>query len=109
MSNPLPLPATPGRKGSPPNSIEPRLYPALEQLRDHCTRDGIALIDRVYAEALALHKRAKAAEDELALYVEPALAEHARQENAMMDFGKYEKDQALTEEYNRQPAGEELL
>lgn len=69
MSNPLPLsPGGSAQRGSAPNSIEPSRYPGLEDLRRHCSRDGVALIDRVYRDALALHKRAVDAEAELALY-----------------------------------------
>lgn len=63
MSNPLPLPEQSApKRGSSPRSIDPERYPALEQLRQHCSRGGQMLIDRVYAEAQALHKRATEAE-----------------------------------------------
>lgn len=64
----------PTQRGSAPNTIEPSRYPALEELRRHCSRGGLMLIDRVYAEAQALHKRAADAEAELELFTvgEPA-------------------------------------
>lgn len=68
MSNPLPVPAAAPRRGSAPNPIEPQAYPALEQLRQHVSRDGVALIDRVYADAQALHRRVRDLEAELELY-----------------------------------------
>ena len=68
MSNPLPIHQPPAQRGSAPNAIEPALYKGLADLRPHCSRDGQALIDRAYRDALALHLRAKAAEDLLALY-----------------------------------------
>lgn len=68
MSNPLPLHQPPTQRGSAPNAIEPALYKGLADLRPHCSRDGQALIDRAYRDALALHKRALDAEAELALY-----------------------------------------
>lgn len=71
MSNPLPVHHAPAQRGSAPNPIEPELYKGLADLRQHCSRDGVALIDRVYRDALALHKRALDAEAELALYAEP--------------------------------------
>lgn len=58
------------RRTSPPDTIDRERYPALEDLRRHCSRGGLMLIDRVYAEAQALHKRAKDAEAELALFVD---------------------------------------
>ena len=36
--------------------IAPSIFPALEQLRKHANRDGVMLIDRVYAEALIIYK-----------------------------------------------------
>lgn len=51
------------RTGSVPNRIDPREYPALEDLRPHCRRGGHTMIDRVYAEALKMHQRLKEAED----------------------------------------------
>lgn len=38
-----------------PSSLDPKRLPALEQLRVHCERGGPSLLDRVYAEAQALH------------------------------------------------------
>lgn len=72
MSNPLPIQQPPTQRGSAPNAIEPELYKGLADLRPHCSRDGVALIDRAYRDALALHKRVLDLEAELALYVEPA-------------------------------------
>ena len=54
-----------------PAPINPKEYPALEDLRLHCRRGGQALIDRAYADALKLHQRLKEAED-LAGLTEPA-------------------------------------
>ncbi len=68
MSNALPLHQDAPRRGGTPGPIEPATYPALEQLRAHVAREGVALIDRVYAEAQLLHRRAKDAEAELELY-----------------------------------------
>lgn len=68
MSNPLPISQPAARRGSPPNSIEPALYPGLADLRPHCARDGTALIDRAYRDAAALHKRVLDLEAELELY-----------------------------------------
>jgi hypothetical protein len=48
--------------------IDKEQYPALEQLRPFCRCDGPGLLDRVYADAQALHKRATEAEQELELY-----------------------------------------
>lgn len=77
MSNPLPVHLAPAQRGSAPNPIEPELYKGLADLRQHCSRDGVALIDRVYRDALALHKRALDAEAELELYAGPRVVTDA--------------------------------
>ena len=76
-----------------PPAIDPQVFPALEQLRQCCTQGGDKLIDRVYAEALKIHRMLRDKENELenawaalGLKDYPALAEHARQENAMEDL-----------------------
>lgn len=78
MSNPLPLPEQPApKRGSSPSSIDHERCPALEQLRRHCSRGGQMLIDRVYAEAQALHKRATDAEEQLELFTGPRVVTDA--------------------------------
>lgn len=58
--------------GPAPRSIDKVRYPALEELRKSCHLGGQSMLDRIYCEAQALHKRATDAELELELYVEPA-------------------------------------
>lgn len=81
MSNPRPLEAPPTSplSGPPPSSIDKVQYPALEQMRTSCHRGGVALIDRVYAEAQALHHRAVQAEAELGLIGSPSYGAKLRE------------------------------
>jgi hypothetical protein len=51
------------RPGSVPASINPKEYRALEDLRSHCRREGVTLIDRVYADAAKMYLRLKEVED----------------------------------------------
>ena len=48
-----------------PPAIDPQTFPALEQLRQCCTQGGDKLIDRVYAEALSIHRMLREKENEL--------------------------------------------
>jgi hypothetical protein len=51
------------RPGSVPASINPKEYRALEDLRSHCRREGVTLIDRVYADAAKMYQLLKTYED----------------------------------------------
>ena len=61
--------------GSAPRSIDKARYPALEELRKSCHLGGQSMLDRIYCEAQALHKRATEAEEELKLFIDPSEAE----------------------------------
>jgi hypothetical protein len=94
MSNPLPIHQAPAQRGSAPNPIEPATYRGLADLRPHCSRDGVALIDRAYRDAAALHKRVLDLEAELELYrprtaSEVAFPEPANAASAAWPHGGY--------------------
>lgn len=59
------------RPGGIPTTIDPHEYPALAELQRHCRRNGPALIDRVYADALRMWQRLKEAEDLAGLSTPP--------------------------------------
>ena len=71
--------ATPPRpmSGPAPRSIDKVRYPALEDLRKSCHLGGQSMLDRIYREAQALHKRATEAEAELELFTGPRIATDA--------------------------------
>ena len=62
-------PDTPPRplSGPMPRGIDKERYPALEEMRKNCHVGGRSLLDRIYTEAMALHRRAVEAEAELEL------------------------------------------
>lgn len=50
------------RSGNTPQVIDPKEFPALEDLRVHCRAGGTSMLDRVYTDALKMHKLLKEAQ-----------------------------------------------
>jgi hypothetical protein len=50
------------RSGNTPQVIDPKEFPALEDLRVHCRVGGTSMLDRVYTDALKMHKLLKEAQ-----------------------------------------------